>query len=106
MSVASRSERARRSTFVTTRTSPARARQSVVNMHVLIVNTERCKSVSLCCEILSRGRHTGVSDENPTTAAFSPVTSPGIFVGQAYANPQARRYLTFASARKLEQVSR
>jgi len=42
----------------------------MVNMHVLIVNTERCKTITLCCEILTRGRDAGVSDEHPTTEAF------------------------------------
>jgi len=32
-------------------------------MHVLIINTERCKTITLCCEILSRGRDAGASDE-------------------------------------------
>ena len=74
-------------------------------MHVLIVNTERRKTITLCCEILSRGRHTGVTDEHPTTVAFEP-PSPGIFAGQAYANPQARQHLTPADRSGPEKVSR
>ena len=54
------------------------------------------KTITLCCEILARGRHTGISDEHPTTVAFKP-PSPGIFAGQAYANPQARRHLFWAT---------
>ena len=78
---------------------------SVVNMDVLIVNTERCKTITLCCEILSRRRDTGVTDEHPTTVAFIP-PSPGTFAGQACANPQARRHLVSAHRDGLGTVSR
>ena len=61
-------------------------------LHVLIVNTERCETITLCCEILSLGRDAGVSDEHLDDCSVSP-PSPGIFAGQAYANSQARRYL-------------
>ncbi|GAB2971631.1 hypothetical protein GCM10027282_06980 [Frigoribacterium salinisoli] len=73
----------------------------LVNVTCLVPNrriravgcTERCKTVTLSCEILPRGRDAGVSDEHEATAAFKP-PSPGIFTGQAYADPQARRHLT------------
>ena len=87
------------------REGSSRARESVVNMHVLILNTECCKTVTLCCEIPSGRRDAGISDEHPTTVAFIP-PSPGIFAGQAYANPQARRYLTSADRDGSEKVSR
>jgi hypothetical protein len=73
-------------------------------MDVLIINTECCKTVTLCCEILSRGRHTCISDEHQMTVAFKP-PSPGIFAGQAYANPQARRHLTIADQSRSRRVS-
>ena len=41
-------------------------------MHVVIVDTERCKAITLCCWILSRGRDRGVSDGNAGAAAFRP----------------------------------
>ena len=62
-------------------------------MDMLIINTQCCKTVTLRCEILSRGRDPGLPDEHPTTVAFRP-PSPGIFAGHAYANPQAKRPLT------------
>jgi len=80
--VASRRYRARRSNFVTTRTSSARhaarayrrprpgssrPQEPVVNMHVMIVNTEHCKPVRLCGETLSRGRDARVSGTEPPT---------------------------------------
>jgi hypothetical protein len=74
-------------------------------MDVLLVNTHCCKTITLCREILSRGRHAGVSDEHPKTVAFKP-PSPGIFAGQAYANPQARRHLTSSSQEQFKLVSR
>jgi hypothetical protein len=74
-------------------------------MHVILVNTECCETVTLCCEILSRGRDTGVADEHPMTVAFRP-PSPGIFAGQAYANPQARCHLTSAGQSRPAKVSR
>ena len=82
-----------------------RSRKSVVNMHVLIANTERPKTIALCCEILPGGRDTGMPDEHPTTVAIRP-PSPGIFAGQAYANPQARRHLAWNDETGFVQVSR
>ena len=77
----------------------------MVNMHVLIVNTECCKTVTMCCEILSRGRDAGVSDEHERTVAFQP-PSPGIFAGQAYANQQVKRYLVSSAISEPRRVSR
>jgi hypothetical protein len=74
-------------------------------MHVLMINTERYKAVTLCGKILTRGRDTGVSDEHPMAVAFKP-PSPGIFAGQAYANPQARRHLTSVGRDRPSPVSR
>jgi len=74
-------------------------------MDVLIVNTERCKTLPLCCKILPRGRDAGVADKYPTTVAFTP-PSPGIFAGQAYANPQAKPYLAPADRTGRAKVSR
>jgi hypothetical protein len=79
--------------------------KAMVYMHVSIVNTECCKTITLCCNILSRGRNEGVSSEHPTAVAFRP-PSPGIFAGQAYANSQARRHLTPNEELGLEHVSR
>jgi len=42
----------------------SRARQPVVNVYVVIVHTQCCKTVTLCCEILSSGHDAGVSDEH------------------------------------------
>ena len=74
-------------------------------MHVLIVGTQRCKTVTLCCEILSQSRDASVSDEHPPAVAFSP-RSPGPFAGHAYANQQARSHLTSPDRLRLKKVSR
>jgi hypothetical protein len=73
--------------MVTTRTSPgtarceglaearpcsSRPREAVVNMHVLIVITQRCKTITLRREGLPRGRDAGISDEHPTAIATRP----------------------------------
>jgi len=36
----------------------------MVNMHMIIVNTEHCKTITSCCNILTRGRDAGVADEH------------------------------------------
>jgi hypothetical protein len=79
--------------------------QAVINTHVIIVNTERFKTVTLCCEILSGGRDAGLSVEHSATVAFrSP--SPGIFAGQAYANSQVRRHLDSVGPGRVEKAPR
>jgi hypothetical protein len=77
----------------------------MVDVHVFIIDPERLETIALRGEVLSGGRDAGIYDEHRETVAFRP-PSPGIFAGQAYANPQARRHLTSARHERLARVFR
>jgi hypothetical protein len=53
---------ARRQCLAQPRSGSSRIRQPVVNMHVLIIDTQCCKTIALCCKILARRRNAGVSE--------------------------------------------